>query len=220
MCFQKEEKQVVQIKFGVPYFDVFDSRFPDFGVPVAVRGAVSFQIKSYKKLVKTYGYGEITFEEFVSKIRTAIVGYVKNYVISLTLQHKLSVFQIESNILEITELIKLDLTARLKKEYQLAVSFVDITAIEMDKTSDGYYQLKSLTQEKTMSISQAETAVYIQNLLEKQRIEAENYQKTLQIERENLKNDNQIKKLKKTVVALSLIGGAVIVGLVLLLILL
>ena len=37
MCFKKEEKQVVQIKFGVPYFDVFDARFSDFGVPVSVR---------------------------------------------------------------------------------------------------------------------------------------------------------------------------------------
>ena len=49
-----EKKQVIQIKFGVPYFDVFDPRFADFYVPVAIRGAISFQAKSYKKFLKLY----------------------------------------------------------------------------------------------------------------------------------------------------------------------
>ena len=217
MCFKKEEKQVVQIKFGVPYFDVFDARFPDFGVPVSVRGTISFHVKSYKTLVKTYGYGNISFDEFIAKMRTAIIGYVKNYVISLTLKHKISVFQMESNILDVCELIKLDLVARLKKEYKLSLAYVDITAIEIDKTSDGYYQLKNLTQGQTMAITQAQTATYIQGLLDKQRIEAENYQETLQIERENLKNDGEIKKLKKTIAIISVVGGVVILGLALLL---
>ena len=33
-----------QIRFRIPYFDVYDPRFADFGVPVAVRGTVSFRI--------------------------------------------------------------------------------------------------------------------------------------------------------------------------------
>ena len=218
MCFQKEKKQVVQIKFGVPYFDVFDSRFPDFGVPVAVRGVLSFQIKSYKKLVKTYGYGDIAFDEFISKVRTSVIGYVKNYIISLTTKHKLSIFQIESNVLEMAELLKEAVVARFKKEYQLAVANVDITAIEIDKTSDGYYQLKNLTQDQTMFVTQAETAVYIQDLLDKQRAEAENYRERLQVERENLKNDKQIEKLKKMIVVGGCVAGIIIVGLVVLLI--
>ena len=219
MCFKKEEKKVVQIKFGVPYFDVFDARFPDFGVPISVRGAISFHVKSYKTLVKTYGYGDISFDEFIAKMRATIIGYVKNCVISLTLKHKLSIFQIESNIMEVCELIKLDLMARFKKEYKLSLAYVDITAIEIDKTSDGYYQLKNLTQGQTMAITQAQTATYIQGLLDKQRIEADNYQETLQIERENLKNDGKIKKLKKILVAVSALGGVVILALVLLLLL-
>ena len=36
--------QIVQVKFGVPYFDIYDPRFMDFGVPVAVRGTISFKI--------------------------------------------------------------------------------------------------------------------------------------------------------------------------------
>ena len=35
---------IIQVKFGVPFFDIYDPRFIDFGVPVAVRGTVSFKI--------------------------------------------------------------------------------------------------------------------------------------------------------------------------------
>ena len=41
--------RIVQIRFGVP-FDVYDPRFADFGVPVAVRGTISFKIDNYRNL--------------------------------------------------------------------------------------------------------------------------------------------------------------------------
>lgn len=47
--------QVIQVKFGVPFFDVYDPRFIDFGVPVAVRGTVSFKISDYRKFIKLDG---------------------------------------------------------------------------------------------------------------------------------------------------------------------
>ena len=39
--------QIIQVKFGIPFFDVYDPRFEDFGVPVAVRGTISFKIRVY-----------------------------------------------------------------------------------------------------------------------------------------------------------------------------
>ena len=33
-----------QVKFAIPYFDVADPRLPDFPVPVAVRGAITFNM--------------------------------------------------------------------------------------------------------------------------------------------------------------------------------
>lgn len=37
-----------QVKFAIPYFDVTDPRLPDFPVPVAVRGAITFALEDYK----------------------------------------------------------------------------------------------------------------------------------------------------------------------------
>ena len=42
----------IQVKFGIPYFDVFDPRFLDFGVPMAVRGTITFNITDYKEFIK------------------------------------------------------------------------------------------------------------------------------------------------------------------------
>ena len=36
-----------QIKFAVPYFDVADPRYPDFALPVAVRGTITFSLNNY-----------------------------------------------------------------------------------------------------------------------------------------------------------------------------
>ena len=46
--------QVVQVRFGVPFFDVYDPRFLDFGVPVAARGTITFDIKDYRQFVKLH----------------------------------------------------------------------------------------------------------------------------------------------------------------------
>lgn len=46
--------QIIQVKFGVPFFDVYDPRFTDFGVPVAVRGTINFRIADYREFIKLH----------------------------------------------------------------------------------------------------------------------------------------------------------------------
>ena len=41
-----------QVRFAVPYFDVADPRYPDFTVPVAVRGTITFNLTDYKQFIK------------------------------------------------------------------------------------------------------------------------------------------------------------------------
>ena len=65
-----------------------------------------------------------------------------------------------------------------------SVSGVDIGAIELDKSSEGYHQLMSVTRELAGAIAKAETEAKIKDITVKQRIEAENYEETLRIQRE------------------------------------
>ena len=39
---------IIQVKFGVPFFDVADARNTNFTVPVAVRGSINFRLTNYK----------------------------------------------------------------------------------------------------------------------------------------------------------------------------
>ena len=68
---------VVQVKFGIPYFDVFDPRFLDFAVPMAVRGTITFNITDYKAFIKLHRLINFDLEEFKKQIKDAVTKYVK-----------------------------------------------------------------------------------------------------------------------------------------------
>ena len=86
--------------------------------------------------------------------------------------------------MQITELVEEALKQRLSDNFGVSVSGVDIGAIEIDRTSDGYQQLMKVTQDVAAATVQAQTAVNIKEMQDKQRIEAENYAETLRIQRE------------------------------------
>ena len=72
--------QIIQVKFGVPFFDVYDPRCEDFGVPVAVRGTISFRINDYREFVKLHRLNSFNLEDFQHQIRDAVTRYVKDTV--------------------------------------------------------------------------------------------------------------------------------------------
>lgn len=57
-----------QIRFGVPYFDVFDPRFPDHGVPVAVRGTITFNVTDYRGFIKLNRLINFELDQFYKQI--------------------------------------------------------------------------------------------------------------------------------------------------------
>ncbi|MGD9567818.1 MAG: SPFH domain-containing protein [Sedimentibacter sp.] len=176
--------QIIQVKFGVPFFDVYDPRFMDFGVPIAVRGTISFNITDYVSFIKLHRLSQFEVDDFQKQIRDAVVRYVKDTVANAPAAHNIPVIQIESKTAEINDVIEYDIGERLKENYGVTVSGVDIGAIEIDKMSDGYSQLLAVTRDVTTATVQAQTTANIKNIHDKQRIEAEDYEETLHIQRE------------------------------------
>lgn len=176
--------RIVQIRFGVPFFDVFDPRFPDYGVPVAVRGTISFCISDYADFIKLNRLRSFDLNDFEKQIRDAVCRYVKDTVTDAPGAYHIPVIQIESKVGVINEVVELDLGRRLQEAFGVTVSGVDIGAIELDKTGDGYRRLMAVTQEVAAATVQAQTAANIKDIQDKQRIEAENLQETLKIQRE------------------------------------
>ncbi len=156
--------QIVQVRFGVPFFDVYDPRFNDFGVPVAVRGTISFSITDVVGFVKLNRLQNFSLDDFQKQIRDAVCRYVKDAVANAPAVHNIPVVQLESKIAQINGTIEFDLKTRLKESFGVTVSGVDIGVIEIDKSSDGYHQLMSVTRDVTAAKVNAETTDYVERL--------------------------------------------------------
>ena len=176
--------RIIQVKFGVPFFDVYDPRFADFGVPVAVRGTVSFSIGDYREFIKLHKLSTFNLDDFQKQIRDAVNRYVKDAVANTPAAHNIPVVQIESKTAQINDVVEYDLSERLKEAFGVVVSGIDIGAIEIDKSSEGYRQLMSVTQGLASATAKAEAEAKIRDIHAKQRIEAEHYEGTLRIQRE------------------------------------
>lgn len=175
---------IIQVKFGIPFFDVYDPRFADFGVPIAVRGTISFKIDNYKEFIKLHRLVNFSLDDFQKQIRDTLTRYVKDIVTNAPASHNIPVIQIENKTAQITDVIEYDVSERLKENFGVLVSGVDIGAIEIDKSSDGYAGLMSVTKNLTAATVQAQTEANIKNILEKQQVEMENYEGALRLQRE------------------------------------
>ena len=176
--------QIIQTKFAVPYFDVFDPRFDDFGVPVAVRGTISFKIAEYREFIKLHRLSSFNLDDFQSQIRDAASRYVKDVITNAPSAHNIPLVQIETKTSEINDIIEFDLGERLKETFGVTISGIDVGTIELDKASEGYRQLMSITKDIAGATVKAEAEAKIKDIADKQRIEMENYEESLRIQRE------------------------------------
>lgn len=176
--------RIIQVKFGVPFFDVYDPRFNDFGVPIAVRGTISFGISDYKEFIKLHRLIDFNLDDFQKQIRDVVSRYVKDVVANAPAIHNIPLVQIESKTAQINDVIEFDLSERLKENFGVTVSGIDIGAIEVDKSSEGYRQLVAVTKDVVAATIKAETEAKVKDIAAKQRIEAEHYEDSLRIQRE------------------------------------
>lgn len=156
--------QIIQVKFGVPFFDVYDPRFADFGVPVAVRGTVSFHIADYREFIKLHRLNGFRLDDFQKQIRDAVSRYVKDTVANAPAANNIPVIQIETKTAQINDVVEYDISERLKEGFGVLVSGVDIGAIEIDKSSEGYRQLMAVTKDITAAKIEAETQDHVERL--------------------------------------------------------
>ena len=156
--------RIIQVKFGVPFFDVYDPRFADFGVPVAVRGTISFKISDYHQFIKLHRLNNFNMDDFQKQIRDAVTRYVKDVVANAPAVNDIPLVQIETKTAQINDVAEYDISERLKETFGVDVSGVDIGAIEIDKSSEGYRQLMAVTKDITAAKVKAETVDYVERM--------------------------------------------------------
>lgn len=176
--------KVVQSRFAVRYFDVFDARFPDFGVPVAVRGTITFHIADYRRFIECHRLDEFTSEDFQLQIRDAVSRKVKSIVTGLPKEKEVPLLQLSGQTDFVSEAAFSSLGETLGEVYGIELSSLDVGVIDVDKESLGYRQLKAMTQDVTEATIRAQTEANLKSIHETQRIQMENLSERLRIERE------------------------------------
>lgn len=203
-----------QINFAIPYFDVFDPRLQDYGVPVAVHGTLVYQIDDmdlFHQLNKNEGYSDETFQ---NKLRGVLTKYIKAVVTNAPIDNQIPLIQMERKILVISELVQNYVTPKVEKTFGIVIRSLDITNIIVDKMSRGYRELKELTadleKERVMTQHNAQISNFnLQNSLnqdtmqrqhnmqlgqqeELQDMDLENRRETMRIQREEMQRASRL----------------------------
>lgn len=182
----------VQIKFGIPYFDVYDPRLPDHGIPMSVRGTLTFNITDYKGFIKLNRLVNFELEDFKKQVKDAITKYVKGVVVNIPDEMNVPVVQMERKIFEINERVTQYLKPRLENDFGVNLKGLDIAALEIDKESPYYQELRQLTAGNTARTMNVQTDISIQNMRDMQAINAQNMAETMRIQREEAQRAQQL----------------------------
>ena len=177
-----------QLRFGIPFFDVFDPRLPDHGVPMAVRGTMTFNLTNYQNFIKLNRLVDFNQEQFTKQIKDALTKYVKGVVLNVPREMGIPVVQMETQILNINAKIEAFLKPRIEGDFGVNLKAFDIGALEIDKDSPYYKELRHLTAENTGKTMDAQT----DTMQDTQQINATNMEETLRIQREEMQRAQRL----------------------------
>ena len=163
----------VQMKFGIPFFGVFDPRFLDFAVPVSARGSITFNITDYKGFIKLNRMIDFQIEDFKKQINQALLKYV-GVITNIPEANGIPVIQLERKILEVNDLVETKVKEVLETDFGVSVKRFDLGSIEIDKTSVGYAELRKITSEQQTKTIEAQANINIKTLRIPKRINSEN----------------------------------------------
>jgi membrane protease subunit (stomatin/prohibitin family) len=161
----------VQVKFGIPYFDIYDPRFIDLGVPCAVRGTLTFNITDYKNFIKLNRLINFELDDFKNQIKDFFIRKTKSVVLNVPQEANIPVMQIERKIDEISEIVHSKLKAAMQDDFGVNLKRLDIATIELDKEHSHYQQLKKATADQQTKISERKTDIELDNLEDTMRIQ-------------------------------------------------
>lgn len=161
----------VQIRFGIPYFDVFDPRFIDLGIPCAVRGTITFNITDYKNFIKLNRLINFEISDLKKQIEDFFTRKAKSIILNLPADTGIPVVQLERKIDEINTILHDKIQSTMQNDFGINLKRIDISAIEIDKTHPNYMQLKKTTADQQSRFIDAKTGIEITNLDETTRIQ-------------------------------------------------
>ena len=194
---------VIPFNARIPYFDIFDPRFIDFGIKCAVQYQILTQIKDYKGFTKIHRLSNLTPAELNQKMKPVIDRHIKSLVINIPKEKNVAAVQIETQLNEVNILSEESLKPEIERVFGIQINNLSIDKIDIDKDDEQYHKLRKLTaditERKTLTQTdieintlEAQADVNIQNLQDTQRINSENLEEQLRIQREEMQRAQQL----------------------------
>ena len=192
-----------QVKFSIPYFDVFDPRFENFAVPVAVHGMLVYAVDDIALFNSVNKTQNINDGMFLQKLKGQVTKYVKGVVTNAPIDNQIPVLQLERKIMEISALVQNYVTPQVEKLFGVNVRSIDIESILIDKQSRGYRELKAVTTDLEKDTLQARSSLNLDAMKrqqemsfggqeEIQRMQLEHQRETMRIQREELQRASRL----------------------------
>ena len=212
-------KRAVQFDFRVPYFDVYDPRTSkgdltvskgDLTVPISVEGSVTLgleaSVEGVKKFISVNGLDDFMVADFEEQIYNGLMRLIKQVVANAPSDLNLPVTQLDRRIYEISEHLESLLRKDIESDFGIELKRLDISVIDIDKSSSGYKQIVRLSElemerrektaqadiETTLNQTYAKSEVIIDNLRDTQRIGAENMEEQLRLQREAYERNQKL----------------------------
>jgi membrane protease subunit (stomatin/prohibitin family) len=194
---------VIPFNARIPYFDVFDPRFIDFGIKCAVQYQILTQVKDYKEFIKIHRLSNLTPAELNQKMKPVVDRHIKSLVINIPKEKNVAAVQIETQLNEVNVLSEEKLKPEIEKVFGIQINNLSIDKIDLDKDDEQYHKLRKLTaditERKTLTqvdieidTLQAQADVNIQNLQDNQRINTDNLEEQLRIQREEMQRAQKL----------------------------
>ena len=143
--------KLIQVRFGVPFFDVYDNTYKEFSVPVAVRGTINLHVKDVNEFIQIFGLRDLSIEDFQKMILSKVTRYVKYTITNIPETGNLSPLKLETKISDVSDILEIILKEKLSTEFGVEVTSLDVDGIEVDKKSDDYNELIKVGKKLTLS---------------------------------------------------------------------
>lgn len=192
---------LIQLQFAVPFFDAFDPRpeVSELPIPMAVRGSFAFAISDYKEFIKLHRLANFELEDFKKQIKDNLVKRVKGTVINIPDGSyggaPIPLVQIERKIEMVSDIVQQKVALELTNTFGVTLKTFNISDLEIDKESDGYKKIKSMTADYAVASTLQQQQINLNNqrdmnamqmdaMKQSQAINLENMKETMRINRE------------------------------------
>ncbi len=191
---------LIQLKFGIPFFDTFDPRpeASELPVPMAVRGSFAFAITDYKAFIKLHRLSNFELEDFKTQIKDNLVKRIKGTVINIPDGSyggvPIPLVQIERKIEMVSDIVQQKVSTELMNTFGVTLKTFNISDLEIDKTSEGYQKIKSMTADYAVASTMQQQQINLDNQKQMNAIQIDAMKQSQAINLENMKETMRINR--------------------------